>query len=148
MLESGTFNDSYGPDVSFCGAPFEQQGVTEGRYVVVARGPNGAVYFRDRERYTETYTNTGTGEQVILEGLFAGADHEITISEDGTMTDVIQNAGTFVMYNEDGTVLGRRAGVLRFELIFNADGAFVSRVDLLKAGLTFDFCETIEAAIG
>jgi hypothetical protein len=148
ILEEGTFHDTYGPEISFCGAPFEQQGVTDGRYQVVARGPNGQAYLLDSETYIETWTNTKTGELVTVEGHFVAADHEITFDEDGTMTDVIQVAGPYVMYNEEGAVLGRRAGVLRFELVFDADGNFVSRSDLIDAGLDFDFCATIEAAIG
>jgi hypothetical protein len=147
VVEQGTFNDTYGPEISSCGAPFVQEGVTEGRYVVVERG-DGQVYFRDRETYVESWTNADTGELVTVEGHFAGADHAITLNDDETTTDVIQNAGTYAMYDEDGTLLGRSAGVLRFELVFDADGNFVSRHNIIHAGLNFDFCATLEAAIG
>jgi len=147
VLDQGTFNDTYGPEISFCGAPFVQEGVTEGRYVAVERG-DGQVYFRDRETFVESWTNAVTGQFVTVEGHFAGADHAITLNDDGTTTDVIQNAGTYAMYDEDGTLLGRSAGVLRFELVFDANGNFVSRHNIIDAGLTFDFCATLEAAIG
>jgi hypothetical protein len=147
VVEQGTFNDTYGPEISSCGAPFVQEGVTVGRYVVVERG-DGQVYFRDRETYVESWTNAVTGNFVTVEGHFAGADHAITLNEDGTTTDVIQNAGTYAMYDEGGTLLGRSAGVLRFELVFDADGNFVSRRNIIHPGLTFDFCATLEAAIG
>jgi hypothetical protein len=147
VSEQGTFNETYGPEISFCGAPFVQQGATHGRYLIVERG-DGQLYYRDRETFVETWTNTETGALVSVAGHFAAADHAITLKDDGTTTDVIQNAGTYVMYDEDGTLLGRNAGVLRFELVFDAQGNFVSRRDVIDAGPSFDFCATIEAAIG
>jgi hypothetical protein len=147
VVDQGTLSERYGPEISFCGAPFVQEGVTEGRYVVVARG-DGQLYFRDRQTFVESWTNTETGELVTVEGHFAGGDHSLTLNHDGTTTDVIQNVGTYVMYAENGTLLGRDAGVLRFEVVFDAEGNFISRRGLIDAGASFDFCATIAAAIG
>lgn len=147
VVDQGTLSETYGPEISFCGAPFVQEGATEGRYVVVARG-DGQLYFRDRQTFVESWTNTENGAFVTVEGHVSGADHAITLNGDGTTTDVIQNVGTYVMYAEDGTTLGRDAGVLRFEVVFDAEGNVISRLGLIDAGSTFDFCATLASAIG
>jgi hypothetical protein len=41
LIERDSYAFSYGPEISFCGEPFQQEGVVVGRYHIVSRGPDG-----------------------------------------------------------------------------------------------------------
>jgi hypothetical protein len=146
VVLNNTYEFAYGPEVSFCGEPFIQQGVERGRERIVARG--GQEYFHGTARFSDTWTNSLTGEWVSVEGLYNGRDHEIIENSDGTTTYIVWFAGTSVMRDSDGAVLGRTAGRNGVALTFDNAGQFVSRVVLDGSGQTFEFCNTLERAIG
>lgn len=146
----------YGPEISFCGEPFEQQGVDTGREMTVAHGPDGLPYFQVQAKATETWTNTITGAYVDVTIQYTGRDIAVTDNGDGTLTEVIQLTGRTVMYDANGVVLGQSAGSLRIAFVWDhagtptdtSDDEFVSRTVLMNTGLDFDFCGTLVAAIG
>jgi hypothetical protein len=146
VVEGGTYEFPYGPAISFCGAPFLQEGVERGRYRIVARGDQE--YYHSNSRTSDTWTNSQTGEFVTVTGVGNAVDHKLTYNADGSSTYVVQFVGTSVMRNADGAVLGRVAGLTRVELVFDEAGEFVSRRFLKTPGQNFDFCATLEQAIG
>ena len=74
LLDSGTFTDSYGPQISYCGEPFEQAGVSTGRYQVVSEGLDGLPHMLVQARDADTWTNTITGGRVSVESQYMGRD--------------------------------------------------------------------------
>jgi hypothetical protein len=154
--EQGNYVFPYGPEISYCGEPFEQEGVDTGRYQIVAKGADGLPHFQVQAKSPETWTNTITGEYVAVEIHYTGNDIAVIDNGDGTLTQVVQFTGVTAMYDESGAVLGRSAGSGRVSFVFDhagtpadtSDDEFVSRTVLMSTGLTFDFCGTIAAAIG
>jgi len=72
VVGQGTFHFPYGPD-PICDGPFTREGVTDGRYLLVARGPDGTAYELDSAvTFNDTITNTETGETVTEHGLYTG----------------------------------------------------------------------------
>jgi hypothetical protein len=147
VVEQGTFHDTYGPD-PVCDGPFTNEGAADGRYRIVARGPDGAEYYSDHVTYNDTNTNTETGETVTVHGLYNGRDLKITNHPDGTITFVVQFTGTDVYYAEDGSVLGRTAGNFRHDATFDENGDLVSFHVLKETPNRGGGCAIIEQATG
>ncbi|CAN5290711.1 hypothetical protein BH18ACT9_BH18ACT9_08120 [soil metagenome] len=152
----------YGPEVTtnFCGVTgltIQQQGVAVGRERTISHGPDGLPYYFVQERYTDTWTNLGTGETMTTVGAYRGHSLKVTDNGDGTLTVLAQNTGNDASYNADGDIVARSAGVFRFRLLIDHGGtptdpdddeviAFLGVVK--KTGLNSDFCETIVGTIG
>ena len=84
-------------------------------------------------------------------------DHKVTDNGDGTLTVMGEYIGTIVVYNGDGRVIGRAAGILgSFEVIYDhggtptdpSDDVFLEFKDLGSAGKMVDLCATIVPVIG
>lgn len=157
-----TYHDEYGPQVSedFCGVPgltVEQQGVADGRFRVTAHGPDGLPYYYDRADFTDTWTNLATGEFVTVLGSYQGGAIRVTDNGDGTVTILIQNTDNTVTYSEDGQVIARDTGVVRFEFLFDhagtptdpSDDEFLDFLGVVKeTGRNDDWCAALVQAIG
>jgi len=153
----------YGPEVTtnFCGVTgltIQQQGVAVGRERTISHGPDGLPYYFVQERYTDTWTNLGTGEKMTTVGAYRGHSLKVTDNGDGTLTVLAQNTGNSVYYDADGDVVARSTGVFRFRLLIDHGGTptdpdddeVIAFLGVVKkgTGLNPDFCETIVGTIG
>ena len=145
----------------FCGVPgltvyntFE----TDGRFRTTTHGPDGLSYYVEFESHaTDTWTNVATGETATTVASNKYVDHKVTDNGDGTLTVMGEYIGTIVVYNGDGQVIGRAAGILgSFEVIYDhggtptdpSDDVFLEFKDLGSAGKMVDFCAAIVPVIG
>lgn len=142
------------PEEDFCGVEgldVTWQVTRDGHAHVVSRGRDKLPYFGVTFRATEIVTNDDNDNFVIARTTIADKDLRVTDNNDGTFTLLVLSTGNATLYDEDGNVLARNPGQVRFEiLIDNAgtptdpfDDTFISFLQLVKGstGRTDDFCE-------
>ena len=132
----------------------------EGFFSGVHHG-DGFAYFGDRYRITETYTNVETGRRISILSAGAFKDQTITDNGDGTITITSQDAGRTRVFDNDGNLLFRDMGLVRFEILVDTagtpgdpdDDVFIEFLgDTKEAGLfetaDRDFCADILEFLG
>ena len=98
-------------------------GTIEGMSTTVGRGPNGTVLHKEMYKATETRTNLNTGITVTVDQQFREGDQRAYLNDDGTrLTVIVSLSGVAVFKDSDGDVVGREAGHLSFELVFDTNG--------------------------
>jgi hypothetical protein len=161
-IEQEHFHDS-GSEVieEFCGDltvrhDFEADGYFSGK----SRGPDGLIYFAERFRLTDAWTNLANDKTFTV--TFAGQqkDQQVTDNGDGTLTIQVLIAGRNFRYGPDGTRLALDAGIFRFQFLVDhggtptdpdddeeIEGSFELLQDTAgRAGI--DFCDDIHDIIG
>ena len=130
--------------------------VVDGRTTIRPRGRDGLIYFANRLRITETYTNVDNGNSIVSTVNLIDKDLRVTDNGDGTLTILILSTGNAVVYNSDGKAIGRNPGQVRFELVVDHGGTPSDPSDdtelsfeLVKdsTGRTDDFCEVAVPAL-
>ena len=124
-------------------------------------GPDGLIYFADRVRLTDSWTNLANDKTftVVVNG--QQKDRRVTDNGDGTLTILVLGAGRQSAYGPDGSRLFLDAGTFRFELLVDHGGTPTDPFDdVLLEFLGFvkeagrsdtadrDFCEDIHEFIG
>jgi hypothetical protein len=126
-------------------------------------GPDGLIYFADRARGTDAWTNLANDKTFTV--TFAGQqkDQQVTDNGDGTLTIQVLVAGRALAYGPDGTrFLFLDAGMSRFQFMVDHGGTPTDPDDdqeiegsfelLQEAGRADtagrDFCEDIHDIIG
>jgi hypothetical protein len=156
------FHGGGGPEVfeDFCGVPgltVENTFVANGRFRITAHGPDQLPHYVEFVNSTDTWTNVATGAYVTLVASYRSADHKVTDNGDGTLTVIVQTPHNNVVYDQDGQVIARRAGLFRDEVLIDnggtptdpSDDEFLGYVERVKnVGLGFDFCAVLVQAIG
>ena len=81
--DEGTFVDE-----DFCGAGLTVDGtfVADGRFLVVAHGPDGLQYFLEHVKVTVVFTNRANSKTVTLDVTRVSKDLRVTDNGDGTLT--------------------------------------------------------------
>ena len=124
-LEGGTFVDEFSfTDDDFCGTGREVlfEGVAEGRFLVRTQGPDGLVDFGSRFSQTVTATDVATGQSTTEVTRINDKDLHVTDQGDGTLLVEILATGPSSLYGDDGSVIGRNPGQVRFELVVDHGG--------------------------
>ena len=108
---------------------------------------------KEMYKATETRTNLDTGVTVTVDEQFREGDQRAYNNDDGTRTLIRSLSGMYVVTNSVGKVVGRDAGHLSFELVFNTNGTPTNYDDdtflsfrLLQDGL--NFCPLFLAVTG
>ena len=116
------------------------------RVQIVSRGSAGVEYFLQHGVSKEVLTNGDTSLTSIA--TVNEKDLRVTDNGDGTVTALIIATGNAVLYGEDGKAIARNPGQLRLELVFDANGAELSRrVVRESTGRTDDFCDAAVPAL-
>jgi hypothetical protein len=142
----------------FCGTEMvvESQVVVDGTTTIRPRGRDGLIYFANRLRITETFTNVDNGNFVVSKVNLIDKDLRVTDNGDGTLTILILSTGNAVIYNSDGKAIGRNPGQVRFELVVDHGGTPSDPSDDTElsfeqvkgsTGRTDDFCEVTVPAL-
>ena len=130
--------------------------VVDGRTTIRPRGRDGLIYFANRLRITETYTNVDNGNFIVSTVNLIDKDLRVTNNGDGTLTILILSTGNAVVYNSNRKAIGRNPGRVRFELVVDHGGTPSDPSDdtelsfeLVKdsTGRTDDFCEVAVPAL-
>jgi hypothetical protein len=103
------------------------------------------------------YTNLANGKSVTGVLNVTTKDLRITDNGDGTITILVLATGNAVLYAEDGTVLARDPGQIRFEILIDtagtpsdpSDDEFLDFLGVVKdsTGRTDDFCAAAVPAL-
>ena len=117
----------------------------------VPHGPDGLVYFGFNLKVTEVVTNLANGNSVTSFATVRDKDQRVTDNGDGTLTILVLTTGNAVLYGEDGKVIARNPGQVRFELLIDHGGTptdprddeFLEFLGVVKesTGRSDDFCE-------
>ncbi|HET9286220.1 MAG TPA: hypothetical protein VFO26_01565 [Gaiella sp.] len=121
-----------------------------GRVHAVPHGPDGLAYFGFNLKVTDVVTNLANGNSVTSIATIRDMDLRVTDNGDGTLTILVLSTGNAVLYGEDGKVIARNPGQVRFEILIDHAGtptdpsddtelAFL-RVVKESTGRTDDFC--------
>jgi hypothetical protein len=130
--------------------------VVDGWTTIRPRGRDGLIYFANRLRITETFTNVDNGNFVVSKVNLIDKDLRVTDNGDGTLTILILSTGNAVIYNSDGKAIGRNPGQVRFELVVDHGGTPNDPSDDTEisfeqvkgsTGRTDDFCEVTVPAL-
>lgn len=141
-------------EVDFCGV----EGLTVefttrrvGMVHAVPHGPDGLIYFGFNLKVTEVVTNLANGNSVTSFATVRDKDQRVTDNGDGTLTILVLTTGNAVLYGEDGKVIARNPGQVRFEILIDhggtptdpSDDEFVAFLGVVKesTGRSDDFCE-------
>jgi hypothetical protein len=162
-LEQEHFHDSGSellPD--FCGdLNLRHDFEADGYFSAKPHGPDGLVYFAERVRVTDSWTNLANGLTFTIVNVGQSKDLKVTDNGDGTLTVLVARAGPQFVYGPDGTLLFRDTGTFRFEILIDnggtptdpSDDEFVAELGLVKqsgqsdtAGR--DFCADLHEFIG
>ncbi len=117
--------DACGDVVDF---PVRDTTTFTGFYHAVQRG-NGIVYEANHVRLYSTDTNTLNGKSLTFIQVNRGSDQSYVDNGDGTSTLTFKNVGVLHVYGPDGTLLYKRAGQNRGEVIFDNAGTPTDRSD-------------------
>lgn len=124
---------------------------TVGRVQAVPHGRDQLPYFGFNLKVTDVITNLANGSDVVAESTIRDKDLRVTDNGDGTLTVLVLATGNSVLYGEDGKVIARNPGQVRFELVVDHGGTptdpsddgepeFV-RVVKESTGRSDDYCE-------
>ena len=132
------FHDTYG-DVTedFCDVPgltVQLEGASEGRDKFTPHGADGLPHLQVQAQDTDVYTNLANGKSVTQVSERQGQELHVTDNGDGTLTFVVNNTGTVVLYAEDGKTLARQAGLFRYQIVYDYAGTLTDRSDDVKIG--------------
>jgi hypothetical protein len=143
----------------FCGTDLvvESHLVVDGTTTIRPRGREGLIYFANRLRITETFTNVDDEDKFVVSTVnLIDKDLRVTNNGDGTLTILILSTGNAVIYNSDGKAIGRNPGQVRFELVVDHGGTPSDPSDDTElsfeqvkgsTGRTDDFCEVTVPAL-
>jgi hypothetical protein len=122
-----------------------------GRAHAVPHGRNGLVYLGFNLKVTEVVTNLANGNSVTSFATVRDKDQRVTDNGDGTLTLLVLGTGNEVLYGEDGKVIARNPGQVRFEVLVDhggtptdpSDDKFIEFLGVVKdsTGRNDDFCE-------
>jgi hypothetical protein len=142
-----------------CGVPgltLETTTVVDGRERFSSHGPDTLPYYQSFVDETNTITNVATGAYVTRVAHYRFVDLKLTDNGDGTYFVIGQAPGHQLMYNQDGQVIARGAGLFRFEEVWDNGGTPTDPSDDFEieflsfeiVGNPFERCPAIIQAIG
>jgi hypothetical protein len=141
-------------EVDYCGIEgLTVEVVTQrvGMVHAVPHGRDGLVYLGFNLKVTEVVTNLANGNSVTSFVTVRDKDQRVTDNGDGTLTILVLTTGNAVLYGEDGKVIARNPGQVRFEILIDnggtptdpSDDEFLEFLGVVKesTGRSDDFCE-------
>lgn len=93
-----------------------------GKVQAVAHGRDRLPYFGFNLKITDVVTNLANGNDVVSESTVRDKDLRVTDNGDGTLTILVLVTGNSVLYGEDGKVIARNPGQVRFEILVDHGG--------------------------
>jgi hypothetical protein len=159
-LEHGDVHFEFSETVeNFCDVPGLTvliEGVVDGKVLINRRGPDQLIHFMEFDRSHVVYTNLANGNAISEDAQVLQKDVRVVDNGDGTLTiTILGPAGHIVAYGPDGEVIGRQAGVRRFQIVVDhggtptdpSDDVFLEAFGLRENGQFGDFCEVAVAVL-
>jgi hypothetical protein len=150
-------------DENFCGDLTVRHEVEVDVYFSAKpHGPDGLIYFADRARSTDSWTNLANGKTFTVDITGQQKDLRVTDNGDGTLTILTLIAGRQFDYGPDGTRLFVDAGTFQFTFMVDHGGTPTDPFDDVEIEGSFelvrdvgrtdlagrDFCDDIHEFIG
>lgn len=160
-IDGGTFHEERTFTVTdFCapGVTVEGHFTADGRFLVREQGPDSIVYFMDNTRTVIEWTNLDTGQQATdIEPRTTSKDLSITVNDDGTLTIIVLLTGGGRLYGDDGDLIAKGSGQVRFRNVVDYNGTLTDPSDDIElsselifgsTGTNDDYCTAILADWG
>jgi hypothetical protein len=122
-LDKGHFTDVFTSDVFDCnGTPAQDSGEVHVNFLFNQRGSSAFPYYRESVHGTVSTTNLNTGGTYTQK--FAGSFRDQTIVDngDGTITITVYSTGGSRWYDQNGTLVLRDPGNVRFAFDVDFNG--------------------------
>jgi hypothetical protein len=120
-MKKGHFHDVFTDFFDCDGTPTHFDGDVFGNFTFVRRG-SGLAYFREGIRGRLVYTNLNTGGTFTQIFTANSRDARVTDNGDGTLTIVVQAAGSARFYDTDGNFVLADPGQIRFQFMVDDGG--------------------------
>ena len=148
---------------NFCGDLTVRHDVEfDGYFSAKPHGPDGLIYFADRVRATDSWTNLANDETLTVDLAGQQKDLRVTDNGDGTLTILALMAGRQFVYGPDGTRLFVDTGTFQSKFLVDDGGTPADPFDDVEIEGSFelvreagrrdlagrDFCEDIHEFIG
>lgn len=149
VIEQGPIHEELsGVDDDFCGAGLSVafDGVIDGRYQVETRGRTDVGYYMDHVRVENVLTDQATGQTATdLQPNTLGKDLKITDNADGTVTVIVLLTGGARTYGDDGRLIAKNSGQVRFRNVVDAETFVPISSELIfgSTGTNDDFCTAV-----
>jgi hypothetical protein len=127
------------------------------RVHAVPHGRDRLAYFLQHGIRTAVFTNPATGRSLTSVERLIEKDLRVTANGDGTLTILILATGNAVLYGENGKVIARNPGQVRFEILVDhggtpadpSDDEFLADLGVVNGstGRSDDFCEAAVPAL-
>ena len=121
-LDKGHFHDVFTDTFDCDGTPVQVDGDVSGNFLLNLRGSSPFPYFRESVRGTVVYTNLDTGGTFTTVFTNNNRDHTIVRNGDGTITITVFASGGFRAYDQDGKLVLKDPGQLRFAIDIDFNG--------------------------
>ena len=154
--DRGTYTQSYTDTIDACGTPVGVSGTVVGRYLDQLRGSDPEPYYHDHFTDTTTFTNLDTRRSYVTVNEATHIDIQ-RVEVTGTIIRATgQDAGTFSVYDGNGNLYRRQAGLQRGTFVIDTMGTADPSDDVLL-DVEFssyghlpsaDFCADVQALTG
>lgn len=154
IVEKGSFHDEFSDtDDNFCdaGLSVDFHATVDGRYQINTRGPRSLGYYLEHVSVVNVFTDRATGQIATdIQPNTVGKDLSITDNGDGTLTIVVLLTGGNRTYGNDGSLIARNSGQVRFRNVVDAETFEEISSELIfgSTGTNDDFCEAVLADWG
>lgn len=156
-IEGGAFHDEGSfTDEAFCGVDglvVDGQFTADGRFLARRQGQSPFPYFMDNTRLVVESTNRATGQHATaVQPRTTTKDLKITDNGDGTITIILLSTGGAQLYGDDGRLIAKNDGQVRFEIVIDYNGTpsdpsddieLSSELIFGSTGTNDDFCAAI-----
>lgn len=149
-------------ETDFCGVSgltVEHNITVDGRFLARLQGRDSIFYGMDNTRVVDELTNVDTGQHATdIQPRTTSKDLKITVNDDGTITIIQLLTGGGRLLGDDGQLIAKGSGQVRFELVIDymgtlsdpTDDVLVSDRQLIfgSTGTNDDYCAAILADWG
>lgn len=149
IVERGSFHDEFSDtDDNFCDAGLTVgfDVTVDGRYQLNQRGSGPVAYYLEHVSVVNVLTDEATGQTATdIQPNTVGKDLSITDNGDGTLTIIVLLTGGARTYGDDGSLIARNSGQVRFRDVVDAVTFEQISSELIfgSTGTNDDFCEAV-----
>lgn len=149
VIERGEIHQRFsGVDENFCGAGLAVAFgfKVDGRYQVKTRGRDGVGYYMDHVRVVAEFTDLATGKTAKdIQPNTLSKDLKVTDNGDGTLTLIVLLTGGARTYGDDGKLIAKNDGQVRFRIVVDAETFEELSRELIfgSTGTNDDFCTAV-----
>jgi hypothetical protein len=148
IVEREVFHDDFsGTNEDFCGTgmPVDFEGTIDGRYQANSRGPGGLDYVVEKTTVVNVFTAPNGMTATDIQPNTINKDLSLTENPDGTVTIIALLTGGNRTLGNDGHLIARNSGQVRFEIVYDpaTDTEISNELVFGSTGTNDDFCAAV-----